>query len=163
MGYEVSVIIPVYQAGDFLEDSVRSALAQPETAEVILIEDGSKDNSLALCKKLASQYKRVKLFQHHKGKNKGAAASRNLGISKASKEFIAFLDADDFFGENRFAESKRILSSDPSVDGVYEATGSYFQETRKYGQQLTTLSEIVPPENLFFEMGPIGEKEKFYH
>ena len=72
MSLEISVVIPVYNAAPFLKKAVFSALRQPETAEVILIEDGSEDNSRAICQSLKEQYKRVVFFQHAQGGNLGA-------------------------------------------------------------------------------------------
>jgi glycosyltransferase involved in cell wall biosynthesis len=61
------------------------------------VEDKSPDNALEVCLKLAEKYQRVKLYQHPDQQNHGAGASRNLGIEKATGEFIAFLDADDYY------------------------------------------------------------------
>ncbi|PIY03241.1 MAG: glycosyltransferase family 2 protein, partial [Bacteroidetes bacterium CG_4_10_14_3_um_filter_31_20] len=74
---------------------------QPETSEVILIEDGSPDNGLDVCTSLAKKYSKVRLYRHENGENKGASASRNLGIRKANYPYVAFLDADDFYLPNR--------------------------------------------------------------
>ncbi len=114
---QVSVIIPVYNAESFLKEAVFSALQQPETAEVILIEDGSSDDSLKVCQNLAEQYDQVKLFQHPQGVNLGAGASRNLGIEKASSDWIAFLDADDYYLPNRFHQLAVVLKQRPEVGG----------------------------------------------
>jgi len=117
---EVSVIIPVYNASRFLVRSVESALSQSEVVEVILIEDGSKDGSLSICHEIVGKYSKVKLYTHEKNENKGAGESRNLGLSKASCEWIAFLDADDQFLENRFKYAWEALAKDPDADGFYE-------------------------------------------
>ena len=77
---EVSVIIPVYNAAAYVGQAVRSALEQPETREVILIEDGSQDTSLQVCRELEGAFDSVRLLRHPDGKNLGAGASRNLGI-----------------------------------------------------------------------------------
>ena len=58
----ISVIIPVYNAAPFVGKAVESALIQPEVGEVLLIEDGSKDNSLEICKRLAEEYDKVKVL-----------------------------------------------------------------------------------------------------
>ncbi len=62
--FKFSVIIPVYNAAAYVRHAVESALAQPETAEVILIEDGSPDNALEICENLASEFEKVKLLRH---------------------------------------------------------------------------------------------------
>lgn len=117
---DISVIIPVYNASEFLEKSVASALPFEEVKEILLIEDCSTDNSLEICMKLTCQYPKVKLFQHADKGNHGAAATRNLGIEMSSCSFIAFLDADDYYLPNRFDVEKEIFN-DPKIDGVFGA------------------------------------------
>lgn len=160
----ISVIIPVYNAAPFIRKAVESALMQPETKEVILIEDGSKDVSLNLCKSLQGKYEKIKLFTHQNNLNKGAGASRNLGIQKASGAYIAFLDADDYYLPNRFATDRKIFLSGGDIDGVYNALGSEFLDSyakEKRVKMLTSLTEIVQPDKLFYEMSPIGDKGYF--
>lgn len=150
---QVSVIMPVYNAASFVTEAVESALALPETGEVILIEDGSPDGSLEVCQKLADKYSRVKLMRHAGGQNLGAGASRNLGIQRASCDYIAFLDADDLYLPERFRAIPAILEAEPSVDGVYGATGTLFEDEeakeRWQGPLIKTVKKAVPPENLF--------------
>jgi len=158
VSFLVSVIIPVYNADSFVAEAVESALSQPETAEVILIEDGSPDQSLVLCQHLAQKHNKVRLLQHLGGENRGAAASRNLGMRHAQYDYIAFLDADDYFLPGRFKVAKKILKSNSECDGVYEAIGKHFEskEARHVWQEsnmslshLTTMKKGVPPEDLF--------------
>lgn len=153
---EISVIIPVYNAGKYIEDAIISALSQPQTKEVILVEDGSPDNSLEVCRALAAKYKNVRLYQHPNGVNKGAAASRNLGIRKAKYKYVAFLDADDYYLPNRFKETEKIFLQEPEADGVYEAIGSYFEDKQSKQlfesvglRKLTTVKNKIPPNRLF--------------
>lgn len=154
----VSIIIPVYNAANYVAQAVESALAQPETAEVILIEDGSSDDSLQVCQKLAEKYKKVSLLQHLGGVNKGAGASRNLGMQNAKYDYIAFLDSDDFYLPGRFAVAKEILNKTPNCDGVYEALGIYFENEEARSKwlesdmkhvEITTMTKMVKPEELF--------------
>ena len=107
----ISVIIPVYNAEKFVSQAVESALQFDEVFEILLIEDKSPDNALQVCQQLAEKYERVKLYQHPDKENHGAGPSRNLGMEKASGDFIAFLDADDYFLPNRF-DSERELFKD---------------------------------------------------
>lgn len=112
MKINVSVIIPVYNASLFIQRAVESALIQEEVNEVIIIDDGSVDNSYSICKELEKKYPIVKVFSHSKGENKGPAATRNLGILKASNKWIQFLDADDVLFESKI--SKQVLLADDS-------------------------------------------------
>lgn len=122
---EISVIIPVYNAAEFLEKAVRSAIQFREVKEVILIEDQSTDNSLEICERLNHEIPKVKLFQHPDKGNHGAGVARNLGIEKASGSFIAFLDADDHYLPNRF-DAEKELFKDPKTDGVFNAIGTEY-------------------------------------
>lgn len=116
---QVSIIIPVYNASQFLEEAVASALALDEVGEVILVEDGSKDNSLKICQDLQQAFPRVRLLRHEKGMNKGEAASRNLGIKNARFDLIAFLDADDWYCPNRFSRDIPIFEDNRDVKVTY--------------------------------------------
>lgn len=154
MDFRVSVIIPVYNAGPFIRQAVESALAQPETAEVVLVEDNSPDDSLAACQKLAREYPQVRLFQHPGGINRGAGPSRNLGIINSTRDFIAFLDADDFYLPGRFTVVRQVFAERPDCDGVYEAVGMHFEdeegktrwlESDMAGIRMTTMEPGIPP------------------
>jgi glycosyltransferase involved in cell wall biosynthesis len=153
---KISVIIPVFNAGRYVRKAVESALIQPETAEVILVEDGSTDNSLQVCKSLEAEHEKVRLFVHKSNANLGAGPSRNLGIEKSQCEFIVFLDADDYFLPDRFEAERRIFPENPDVDGVYGAAGShYYSEKGKrtydeYGYAETiTIDKRISSEEVF--------------
>lgn len=159
--FKVSVIIPVYNAAAYVTQAVESALAQPETAEVLLIEDGSPDNALQVCEELASKYDKVRLLRHPNGENRGAGASRNLGMRNAKFDFIAFLDADDFYLPSRFSVASAIFDENPACEGVYEATGMLveddqsmrrWKESGKIEGGLTTVTKTISPTNLAEEL-----------
>jgi glycosyltransferase involved in cell wall biosynthesis len=115
----ISVIIPVFNSFKFLEKSIQSVIPFSVIGEIILIEDGSSDSSLELCFMLQKVDARIIIYTHPFGENKGAAESRNLGIKKALFPYIAFLDSDDTYFENRFSEALSILNLNPEVDGCY--------------------------------------------
>ncbi len=155
---QISIVIPVYKAEKYIRQAVESALSQPEVGEIILIEDASPDNSLKVCQELANEYSLVKLFCHNDKKNHGASASRNLGIQKANFDYIAFLDADDFYLPGRFKVAIEKFNKYPEIDGVYEAVGTYFQDEEsqekwasigRNTRKLTTVNEIIEPDLLF--------------
>ncbi len=163
----VTVIIPVNNAAAFLAEAVHSADIQAEVAEILLIEDGSTDNSLEICKKLEQEYSKVSLHQHPGGINKGVGASRNLGISLAKYDWIAFLDADDYYLNNRFQHSLSFLKGNTEYDACAEGIGAIFHDDIGKSRFLTSinlpektlpssiktgLSFDVPAENLFEEL-----------
>jgi len=118
----ISVIIPVYNASEFLEKAVDSALQFDEVKEIVLVEDKSTDNSLEICQKLVVKDSRINLYQHPDKGNHGAGATRNLGLEKANFEFISFLDADDYYLPNRF-DAEKELFRDTKIEGIFGAIG----------------------------------------
>ena len=104
----ISVIIPVYNAEKYLSQCIDSVLSQTyQDCELILIDDGSKDNSLAVCKSYNDA--RVKIIHQE---NQGEAAARNAGLKIAQGEYIAFLDADDWWDKNFLLEMCSCLNDD---------------------------------------------------
>ena len=90
----ISVIVPVYNCEDYLEESLGSILNQTfNDIEIICIDDGSSDDSLRILKKIASSDSRIQVFAQE---NQGAGAVRNYGMKKASGDYVYFFDADDF-------------------------------------------------------------------
>ena len=97
----ISVVVPVYNAETFLDKCIQSIVNQTyKNIEVILLDDGSTDKSLDVCKNFAKTDKRIKVI--HK-KNSGAADSRNLGVQKAIGEYVTFVDSDDYIDQNMIA------------------------------------------------------------
>ena len=162
---KISVITPVYNAEKYITQAVESALQFDEVFEIILVEDKSPDNALEICKKLAEKHDRVKLFQHPDKGNHGAGASRNLGLKKASGDFIAFLDADDYYLPNRFDAEKELFKN-PEVEGVYGAIGVYYYSEKAreqyyqiFGDRLTTVYKKHSPKDVF--RGQLGMNGSF--
>jgi glycosyltransferase involved in cell wall biosynthesis len=96
----ISVIIPVYNVEKFLRKCLDSVLTQSmEEFEVLLINDGSTDESSKICEQYAEQDQRFKVFHT---KNSGPSKARNFGIQKAVGEYIMFIDADDYLDQDTF-------------------------------------------------------------
>ena len=94
---KVTIIIPVYNAQDYLTKCVESVLAQTyNNWELLLIDDGSPDKSGAICDRYAAKDSRIITFHR---KNGGVSSARNEGLSKATGEWILFLDSDDWLDE----------------------------------------------------------------
>lgn len=95
---ETSVIIPVYNAAEFIEDAVKSVLAGTYSDfEIILVDDGSEDETLSLCKDLSAADDRIRVISIPHG---GVSKARNVGLNDAKGIFIAFIDADDTVTED---------------------------------------------------------------
>lgn len=94
----VSIIVPVYNAGVYIEETVNSVRAQTCTCwELILVDDHSKDDTLSVIKKYLDVIRDERIRLIEKKTNEGAAAARNTGIDAAGGRYIAFLDADDLW------------------------------------------------------------------
>ena len=95
---KVSVVMPIYNAGDYLTRAIGDILQQtlPEL-ELICVNDGSTDNSLSIIKSFMKKDKRIKLINQQ---NAGTSVARNVGIAAAVGQYIIFLDADDFYEKN---------------------------------------------------------------
>jgi glycosyltransferase involved in cell wall biosynthesis len=155
---QVSVNIPVYNASSYVRQAVESALNQPQTAEVVIVEDFSTDNSWDVCQQLAAEDNRIQLYRPDDGRNHGCSASRNLAIQKSSCEYIAFLDADDFYLPDRFSTAQKMFQSDPELDGVYEAIAMYvenddslrrWKDAGRACNRLHTMTKRVDSNELF--------------
>ena len=96
----VSVIMPSYNASRFIAESINSVLLQTYSNwELLIVDDCSKDNSVEIAQRFANIDERVRLFPLKK--NVGAAAARNMAIEHAQGQYIAFLDSDDVWHENK--------------------------------------------------------------
>ena len=121
----ISVIVPIYNSEKYLEKCITSLLHQNiNNYEIILIDDGSTDKSLEICKKFEN--KRIKVF--HK-ENEGISLTRNFGLAKASYNYISFVDSDDYVTEDFLEEiDKRIKEGyDVVTFDAFETDGQ--QET----------------------------------
>lgn len=123
----VSVIIPTFNSGGFLKEAVDSALQQTyPNLEIIVIDDGSSDDSIELLQHLSSQLTIIRK------ENYGAASARNLGILQSTGEFIAFLDSDDVWNSNKIMAQVSLLR-EKNLDLVY-CWGQEMFESNKFGK-----------------------------
>jgi glycosyltransferase involved in cell wall biosynthesis len=101
----VSVIIPAYNAQDFIARAIESVLAQEyERLEVLVVDDGSCDGTPEICNKYAAHDTRVRVLRHADEGNKGPSRSRELALRNALGEYVAFCDADDEMWRGRIRQ-----------------------------------------------------------
>jgi glycosyltransferase involved in cell wall biosynthesis len=105
----VSVIIPLYNSELYIAETIKSVLAQTwPNVEMIIVDDGSTDNSYAIAKTF--EFENIKIFHQE---NKGASAARNKALQEANGEYIQYLDADDLISPNKIEEQIRVLQNKP--------------------------------------------------
>lgn len=108
--YDVSVIIPTYNDEKYIEECIQSIMKQDydtNLIQIIIINDGSKDNTKQICEKLASESKNILLINKE---NSGVSEARNEGLKKAEGKYILFLDADDMLEEHSMKELVRFFN-----------------------------------------------------
>jgi len=112
---KISVIIPTYNYGKYIEKAIDSVLTQTyRDFEIIVVDDGSTDNTREI---IETKYKdKVRYFYQE---NKGAPAARNKGIEESRGAYLVFLDADDWFASENLEKNVTILENKPEIRWVY--------------------------------------------
>ena len=120
----VSCIIIFFNAEKFLEEAINSVFSQTyDNWELLLVDDGSTDDSTTIALNYAEQYpEKVCYFEHEGHQNRGMSASRNLGIHNAKGDYIAFLDADDIWLPYKLERQIPIIESFPEAAMLYGST-----------------------------------------
>lgn len=155
---KLSIIVPVYNAEKYIERCVNSLLNQTyQNVEVILVNDGSKDGSLAICSELAGKDGRIKVFDKENG---GAASARNVGIREATGDYIGFCDSDDYFDPEMMTELVNVLEAEAlntieCTSRVLTADGQILNEDSASGElvKYDTKSAI---EEIYFRRGSVS-------
>ncbi len=124
----ISIITPVFNVEPYLAETIESVIQQTYSNwELILVDDGSIDNSPAIAKTFASKFPgKIFYFEHPKHTNRGASASRNLGLAKARGALLSFLDSDDYLLPNKLEEQVKIFIQNPTISVVCEATKYWY-------------------------------------
>jgi len=127
----VSIITPFLNTDKFFEECIESVLRQTYTHwELMLIDDGSSDNSTSIAKRYASEYPgKIFYCAHENRQNRGASASRNLGIQTSRGEYIAFLDSDDIYLPLKLEHQVVILNRQPAAGMLYSSTEYWYSWT----------------------------------
>ncbi len=137
----VSVIIPSFNRANYLSLALDSVLEQTyPVAEIIIVDDGSTDNTSEVVKQYAS---RVRFFQQNHG---GVSAARNKGLELARGEIIAWCDADDVWEPTFLQRTVGLLENDPQLDGVYAGVTHIDSDGHRLPQDNRV---TVPPEQLY--------------
>ena len=130
----VSVIIPLYNAENYIAETINSVIGQSwKNLEILVIDDGSTDHSLSVAKTFESAS--IKVFHQD---NKGASAARNKGLREAKGEYIQFIDADDLISSNKIEAQLKLLKHHPGH--VCSCSTVYF-----FDAEDIAIPDIIPP------------------
>ena len=140
MNVTITVIVPIYNVEKYLVECLESIASQTIAFdEVILINDGSTDKSLLICEKYVSKYSYFNLINQ---KNQGPSSARNQGLKHMTKEYVMFLDSDDFLRADTVETLKNILNK-------YKYDVIYF-DADIYGEENYTIKKNIYDRNLAF-------------
>jgi len=150
----VSVIIPSYNSGKFLAEALDSVLKQEYlNIEIIIVDDGSTDNTREICQDYQNRYEQVKYIYQ---KNRGLGGARNTGINNASGELFANLDADDMALPNFISKMVKILSESSSDTAAVSPNAQFYQNDKPLDQ--TFYKAHYTPARLSLEDELIGNR-----
>lgn len=141
---DISIIMPVYNAEQFLEDTLKQIINQTFlNYELIIIDDGSTDNSLEIINQFSEYDRRIRIFQQQ---HKYAGVARNLGIKESKGKYLLFLDADDFF-DPKLLENSFFHAKTTEADICVFPADRYDQQTKQISPMLYTCDKNLCPDN----------------
>lgn len=137
MNNKVSIIIPVYNGENYIRESINSALNQTyKNIEIVVVNDGSKDNTDEICKSFGKKIKYIKK------ENGGVATALNTGIKAAKGQYIAWLSHDDLYKENRIEKGIEALSKQKNKDTIIFSNFELIDSKGKVYSRTHFLSDI---------------------
>ena len=141
---KVSFIIPVYNVAKYLHQCVRSILEQSyKEIEVILVDDGSKDESPAICDAFADNDKRVKVIHKENG---GLSDARNAGRQAATGDYVVFVDGDDFWlSKDALSDLVTVAEQQPEADFIGYNCKYYYPDTESYTPWVAYSEKLSTP------------------
>lgn len=153
----ISVIIPAFNCEKNIKNTVDSIISSGLTDyEIVIVNDGSTDNTASVCNSLCSQYSFIKYSEQE---NSGVSAARNKGINLATGEYIMFFDADDTAKENGFAECVNIIKSEKPDILVFGMSFDYYKNGKLY-----RTDELVPEQAGLLDKNQLkAELESLYN
>jgi glycosyltransferase involved in cell wall biosynthesis len=153
----ISVVIPCYNAEDDIADAIHSVLRQSRpnlVREIIIVDDGSTDRSAEIIEQLAASDDRI-WYIHQE--NQGPSVARNTGVAHSSQEYVAFLDADDLWLQEKVERQARFLREHPMIGLLCSDFFIQFHDGAKQRVRATHFDHQRPDnlERLFTRGGPI--------
>ena len=153
----LSVIIPAFNCEKSIECTINSIISSDlRDYEIVIINDGSTDDTSSVCKSLCSRYSFVKYYEQE---NKGVSVARNMGITISEGEYIMFFDADDTVAENGFSEIVDIINKEKPDMLVFGMCFDYYKNGKCYRKD-----ELVPEQSGILDKSQIRENlESLYN
>lgn len=161
MSIQISFILPIYNVELYLADAIESILNQNVSKEIILVDDGSTDNSLKIALNYAEKYPFVYVVH---SQNKGVSSARNRGLRMAQGEYVLFLDPDDILDTNLNLENCYRLAKEYDADIIKGLFSVGFMDLNRPTQYFSPLHPELDKKNVFlFYLEEGIEKGYFQH
>ena len=126
--FRISIIVPIYNTADYLSRCIESIRMQSyRNTEIILVDDGSTDHSLSICRKYAGMDKRIQIIEQE---NRGNNAARKAGLMASTGDYVTFVDSDDWIG-SRLVERLQAAAERCSADMVISNVQMIYADGRK--------------------------------
>lgn len=153
---KISIITASYNYANYIDEAILSLINQTyKDWELIIVDDGSTDNSVGIIENYCKQDNRIKLFRHENNKNKGLKETLLLGIEHASGDWIAFLESDDLFELDNLEKKVEIAKKYPETKLIFNKVKFLSKEKRKqqsiYEKTQQKLSKMKFPKNMFYD------------
>lgn len=142
----LSIVVPIYNSEKYLDDCIESILIQSYTQfELLLLDDGSNDNSLNICNKWKQVDNRIKVYTKE---NSGVSATRNYGIKMSKGDYILFVDSDDYLSKDYFLNMMNVIigmGEDIWPVSVYDFVGGkgFFEVEKKDISDVQEISQGI--------------------
>ena len=172
---KISIITASYNYADLIGETITSVINQTyDNWELIIVDDGSDDNSLEVIQKFCRENEKLKLLTHENNQNKGLSETLKLGCNEATGDYIAFLESDDLWSEHYLAEKVKLLGHFKDMDLVFNTVelfgdqegqkkfDEYFQIQRFFlkNQEYQILPLYEPDSNILLRDDKIRRDKK---
>ena len=156
---KISIIIPVYNVENYIRRCLDSVINQTlKDIEIIIVNDGTKDNSLEICNEYADLDSRIKIFSK---KNEGLGLTRNYGIDRANGKYVAFLDSDDFVDFD-FYEKLLENAEKNSTDACFANIKLYTKDQKIVQRdKMPFKNEVVESKKYMYNLLHVEDKKEY--
>lgn len=157
---KISIITASYNYQDYIKETIESVMAQTyPNWEMIVVDDGSKDNSVEVIKQYCQRDSRIKLFQHEGGVNKGLCKTVQLGIEKSDSEWLVFLESDDLITPDYLEEKVKVIKENPDIEFIFNDIETFGERAENCGyneyfeMQKDVIRKLGNPADYFYALG----------
>lgn len=140
---KISILVASYNYEQYIGETLDSLLAQTyKNFEVVVVDDGSKDNSVKLIKRYVKKYPNVFLYRHENGENRGLVNTIKLGLEKSTGKYVAFCESDDYWLPNNLEEKVKVINEYHSPKVIYNNVKLFGPGQKKQEEYIANLSLI---------------------